>query len=82
MSKKQSAPQSGTDAPVNEDVERAKAVGKKILRQARAESGAPAECAESHAPSPDLLRELRVLLVDDEPDAREFLGLILSELRS
>jgi CheY-like chemotaxis protein len=129
----------GTDAPANEDVERAKAMGKKIPRQARAESGAPArpsgglglglaivrhlvelhggtvsaasrgrghgaafrvtiplggnrkessdaehdrpagagEIPKSRAPSPDLLRDLRVLLVDDEPDARELLGLIL-----
>jgi CheY-like chemotaxis protein len=35
------------------------------------------EISESHAPSPDLLHDLRVLLVDDEPDARNLLGLIL-----
>jgi two-component system, chemotaxis family, CheB/CheR fusion protein len=36
------------------------------------------EIPQSHAPSPDLLRDLRVLLVDDEPDARNLLGLILT----
>jgi len=30
------------------------------------------------AQTPDLLRDLRVLLVDDEPDARNLLGLILT----
>jgi two-component system CheB/CheR fusion protein len=35
------------------------------------------EIPQSHAPSPDLLLDLRVLLVDDEPDARELLSLIL-----
>ena len=44
------------------------------------------EIPKSHAPSPDLLRDLRVLLVDDEADARELLGLILmsyeAEVRS
>jgi CheY-like chemotaxis protein/two-component sensor histidine kinase len=37
------------------------------------------EISQSHVPSPDLLRDLRVLLVDDEPDARELLGLILMD---
>jgi two-component system, chemotaxis family, CheB/CheR fusion protein len=55
MSKKQSAPQIGTDAPANEDVERAKATGKKIPRQARAESGAPAERAEGRQIGNDLV---------------------------
>jgi two-component system CheB/CheR fusion protein len=44
------------------------------------------EITHSHVPLPDLLRYLRVLLVDDEPDARELLGLILisyeAEVRS
>jgi two-component system, chemotaxis family, CheB/CheR fusion protein len=35
------------------------------------------EIPESHAPSPDHLRDLRVLVVDDEPEARNLLGLIL-----
>jgi two-component system CheB/CheR fusion protein len=35
------------------------------------------EISQSRAPSPDLLSDLRVLLVDDEPDARNLLGLIL-----
>jgi CheY-like chemotaxis protein len=36
------------------------------------------EIPQSHAPSHDLLSDLRVLLVDDEPDARNLLGLILT----
>ncbi|HEV2667200.1 MAG TPA: ATP-binding protein, partial [Blastocatellia bacterium] len=36
------------------------------------------EIPQSHAPSPGRLRDLRVLLVDDEPDARNLLGLILT----
>jgi CheY-like chemotaxis protein len=43
----------------------------------RDRSAGAGEIPKSHAPSPDLLCELRVLLVDDEPDARELLGLIL-----
>ena len=46
-----------------------------------ARRGRPAgagEISQSHAPSPDLLRDLRMLLVDDEPDARNLLGLILT----
>src|SRR6266542_1935179 len=35
------------------------------------------EIPQSHAPSPWRLRDLRVLVVDDEPDARILLGLIL-----
>jgi two-component system CheB/CheR fusion protein len=35
------------------------------------------EIPQSHAPAPDLLRDLRVLLVEDEPEARNLLGLIL-----
>jgi two-component system CheB/CheR fusion protein len=35
------------------------------------------EIPQSYAPLPYLLRDLRVLLVDDEPDARELLSLIL-----
>jgi CheY-like chemotaxis protein len=35
------------------------------------------EISQSRAPSPDLLRDLRVLLVDDEPEARHLIGLIL-----
>jgi len=35
------------------------------------------EIPQSHAPSPWRLRDLRVLVVDDEPDARNLLGLIL-----
>src|SRR5262249_42497812 len=45
-----------------------------IERDRPAETG---KVRQTHAPSPDLLRDLRVLLVDDEPDARELLGLIL-----
>jgi two-component system CheB/CheR fusion protein len=47
-------------------------------------SGAPlgrlavaGEIPPSHAPAPDHLRDLRVLVVDDEPEARNLLGLIL-----
>jgi CheY-like chemotaxis protein len=36
------------------------------------------EFPQSHAPEHDLLRDLRVLLVDDEPEARNLLGLILT----
>ena len=36
------------------------------------------EIPQSHAPAPDHLRDLRVLVVDDEPDARNLLGLILT----
>jgi two-component system CheB/CheR fusion protein len=36
------------------------------------------EIQQSHAPSPDHLRDLRVLVVDDEPDARDLLELILT----
>jgi PAS domain S-box-containing protein len=36
------------------------------------------EIPQSHAPSPDRLRDLRVLVVDDEPDARDLLGLMLT----
>jgi two-component system, chemotaxis family, CheB/CheR fusion protein len=36
------------------------------------------EIQQSHAPSPDHLRDLRVLVVDDEPDARDLLDLILT----
>ena len=35
------------------------------------------EIPQSHVPSPDHLRDLRVLVVDDEPEARNLLGLIL-----
>src|SRR5262245_55711413 len=55
MSKKQNAPQMGTDAPANEDVKREKAIGKKIPRQARAESDAPAERAEGPVGKNDLV---------------------------
>jgi CheY-like chemotaxis protein len=36
------------------------------------------EIPQSHVPPPDHLRDLRVLLVDDEEDARNLLGLILT----
>jgi len=36
------------------------------------------EIPQGHAPAPDLLYDLRVLLVDDEPDARILLGMILT----
>jgi signal transduction histidine kinase/ActR/RegA family two-component response regulator len=36
------------------------------------------EVPQSHAPAPDLLRDLRVLLVDDEPEARNLMGMILT----
>jgi len=48
-------------------------------------SGAPlgrlagaGEIPPSHAPAPDHLHDLRVLVVDDEPDARNLLSLILT----
>ncbi len=43
-------------------------------RDHMAEAG---ETSQSHATPPDLLRDLRVLLVDDEEDARELIGLML-----
>ncbi|HEU0173055.1 MAG TPA: chemotaxis protein CheB [Blastocatellia bacterium] len=61
MSKKQTAPsgeresQLGTGAPADEADERAKAMGKKNRRQARAESGAPAERAEGQEGNNDLV---------------------------
>jgi len=36
------------------------------------------EIPQSRVPAPDFLYDLRVLLVDDEPDARNLLGLILT----
>jgi PleD family two-component response regulator len=39
-------------------------------------AGAP-EIPQSRAPSPDHLRDLRVLVVDDEPDVRNLLSLML-----
>jgi PAS domain S-box-containing protein len=36
------------------------------------------EIPQSHAPEPDHLRDLRVLVVDDEEDARNLLGLMLT----
>jgi two-component system, chemotaxis family, CheB/CheR fusion protein len=36
------------------------------------------ESPQSHAPSPDHLHDLRVLVVDDEADARNLLGLMLT----
>jgi PAS domain S-box-containing protein len=36
------------------------------------------EIPQNHASSPDCLRDLRVLVVDDEPDARNLLGLMLT----
>jgi CheY-like chemotaxis protein len=36
------------------------------------------EFPQSHAPSPDRLRDLRVLVVDDDPDARDLFSLILT----
>ncbi|HEY9432350.1 MAG TPA: ATP-binding protein, partial [Blastocatellia bacterium] len=44
----------------------------------RARLAGAGEIPQSHAPSPDHLRDLRVLVVDDEPDARNLLGLILT----
>src|SRR6266545_1513448 len=54
------------------------AVNRKESSEAERDRPAGAgEIPKSHAPSPDLLRDLRVLLVDDEPDARELLSLML-----
>jgi PAS domain S-box-containing protein len=36
------------------------------------------EIPQSHGPSPDRLRDLRVMVVDDEPDARDLFSLILT----
>jgi CheY-like chemotaxis protein len=36
------------------------------------------ETSQNRAPLPDHLRDLRVLVVDDEPDARDLLGLMLT----
>src|SRR5262245_55353303 len=55
MGKKQNAPQLGTGAPADEGVGRAKAMGKKIPQQARADSGAPAERAEDQQGKSDLV---------------------------
>src|SRR5262245_32678693 len=61
MGKKQTAPsrerasQMGTSSPKDEAVERAKAMGKKIPRQAGAESDAPAERAEGQQAENDLV---------------------------
>jgi len=55
MSKKQSAPQMGTDAPGDEAVERAKAMGRKNRRQARVDSGAQAGRAEGQQGGNDLI---------------------------
>ena len=61
MSKKQTAPsgerapQMGTGAPEDEDIERAKAMGKKIPRQAHAESDVLAERAEVQEGKNDLI---------------------------
>ncbi|MBO0860257.1 MAG: PAS domain S-box protein [Chloracidobacterium sp.] len=44
----------------------------------RPQTGA-GEIPKSHAPAPDLLLDLRVLLVDDELEARELLGQILRD---
>jgi CheY-like chemotaxis protein len=44
----------------------------------RARLAGAGEIPRSHAPSPDHLCDLRVLLLDDEPDARNLLGLILT----
>jgi CheY-like chemotaxis protein len=40
------------------------------------------EISQSRVPSPDLLCDLRVLLVDDEPEARNLLGLILTSFEA
>jgi hypothetical protein len=54
------------------------AAGRKEWGEARCGRLAGAgEIPQDHAPSPDRLRDLRVLLVDDEPDARDLLGLML-----
>ena len=45
---------------------------------ARAQPAGAGEIPQRSAPSPDLLCDLRVLLVDDEEDARNILGLILT----
>jgi two-component system, chemotaxis family, CheB/CheR fusion protein len=45
---------------------------------ARAQPAGAGEIPQRSAPSPDLLCDLRVLLVDDEEDARYLLGLILT----
>src|SRR5262245_16316170 len=61
MSKKRNAPsarrgpQMGTDAPADGFVMRAKAMGKKVPRQARAESGAQEGGAESQQLGNDLI---------------------------
>jgi PAS domain S-box-containing protein len=41
-------------------------------------SAVAGEVPQSHAPSPDRLRDLRVLVVEDDPDARDLLGLMLT----
>jgi two-component system, chemotaxis family, CheB/CheR fusion protein len=55
MSKKRSAPLMGNDAPEDKAVERAKAIGRKISRQARADSGAQASRAEGQQVGSDLV---------------------------
>jgi CheY-like chemotaxis protein len=51
---------------------------RKELRGAgRGHRAGAGEIPQSHSPSADHLRDLRVLVVDDEPEARNLLGLIL-----
>jgi hypothetical protein len=54
------------------------APSKESSEAARDRLAGAGEIPQSHAPSPWRLRDLRVLLVDDEPDARNLLGLILT----
>jgi two-component system, chemotaxis family, CheB/CheR fusion protein len=51
---------------------------KEIGEVARAQPAGAGEIPQRGVPSPDLLCDLRVLLVDDEEDARNLLGLILT----
>jgi CheY-like chemotaxis protein len=54
------------------------APSKESSEAARDRLAGAGEIPQSHAPSPWRLRDLRVPVVDDEPDARDLLGLILT----
>jgi PAS domain S-box-containing protein len=47
-------------------------------RKGRGRLAVAGEIPQSHAPSPDRLRDLRVLVVEDDPDARDLLEMMLT----
>jgi CheY-like chemotaxis protein len=52
--------------------------GKETSGAASGHLAGTGEFPQSHAPSPDRLRDLRVLVVDDDPDARDLFSMILA----